>query len=227
MKVPSAVAIAVEISAISTELVSALDRSGSANGCCQWRRVKPCQVKLNRPLLSLNENRMTMKTGMNRYSSASADQMASAQLRTPSPRGRRRGGASSSCSASATAGDASIVTSDRRLGEVARAQQPGVDEDADEDEQHQRERQRRRGRVVEDVQELRLDDVADHVLARGAEQRGVDEVAAGRDEREQRAGEDPGQRERHGDLPERGRPARVEVGGRLDQPPVDLLQRHV
>ena len=34
MNVPSAVAIAVEISAISTELVSAFARSGSANGCC-------------------------------------------------------------------------------------------------------------------------------------------------------------------------------------------------
>ena len=69
-------AIAVEISAISTEFVSAFARSGSANGCCQWRRVKPCQVKLKRPWLSLNENRMTMKTGMNRYSSASTDQIA-------------------------------------------------------------------------------------------------------------------------------------------------------
>ena len=79
MNVPSAVAIAVEISAISTEFVSAFARSGSANGCCQWRRVKPCQVKLNRPWLSLNENAMTMKTGMNRYSSASTDQIPSAQ----------------------------------------------------------------------------------------------------------------------------------------------------
>src|SRR3954470_15902337 len=158
MNVPSAVAMSVASTAISSEVVSAWARSGSANGCFQWRRVKPSQGKLNRPLLSLNENRTTMKTGMNRYSSASADQMASAQLRTPSPRGRRPGAASSSCSVSATAGDASTVMSDRRLGEVARAEQPGVHEDADEDEQHQRERQRRRGRIVEDVQELRLDD---------------------------------------------------------------------
>src|SRR3954451_18616176 len=227
MKVPSAVAITVAMIATSTEFVRAFERSGSANGCCQWRRVKPCQVKLNRPWLSLNEKRMTMKTGMNRYSSASADQMASAQLRTPSPRGRPRGGASSSCSASATAGDASTVMSDRRLGEVARAEQPGVDEDADEDEQHQRERQRRRRRVIEDVQELRLDDVADHVLARGAEQRGVDEVAAGRDEREQRAGEDSRQRERQRDLAKGGGAAGVAVGGGLQQAGVDLLQRHV
>src|SRR5689334_4205841 len=84
MNVPRAVAIAGEISAISTEFVSAFDRSESAKGCCQWRRVKPCQVKLNRPLLSLNENRTTMKTGMNRYSSASADQMPRNQWRSRS-----------------------------------------------------------------------------------------------------------------------------------------------
>src|SRR3954468_4095998 len=84
MKVPSAVAIAVEISAISTEFVSALARSGSANGCAQWRSVKPSQVKLKRPLLSLNENRTTMKTGMNRYSRASTDQMPKNQWRTRS-----------------------------------------------------------------------------------------------------------------------------------------------
>ena len=35
MNVPSAVAISVAITAISTLLVSALDRSGSANGCAQ------------------------------------------------------------------------------------------------------------------------------------------------------------------------------------------------
>ena len=73
MNVPSAVAIAVEISAISTELVNAFARSGSANGCAQWRSVKPCQVKLKRPWLSLNENAMMMKIGMKRYSSASTD----------------------------------------------------------------------------------------------------------------------------------------------------------
>src|SRR3954463_12708241 len=84
MNVPSAVAIAGEIKAISTELVSAFERWESANGCCQWRRVKPCQVKLKRPLLSLNENRTTMKTGMNRYSSASADQMPRIQWRNRS-----------------------------------------------------------------------------------------------------------------------------------------------
>ncbi len=95
MNVPSAVAIAVEISAISTLLVSAFARSGSANGSAQWRSVKPCQVKLKRPWLSLNENRTTMKTGMNRYSSASTDQTPSAPVaqlvaRLEPPRRRRR-----------------------------------------------------------------------------------------------------------------------------------------
>src|SRR5215218_3001770 len=82
MNVPSAVAISVESSATSTEFVSAFERSGSENGWAQWRRVRPCQVKLKRPLLSLKENRTTMKTGMNRYSSASADQIPRPQWRS-------------------------------------------------------------------------------------------------------------------------------------------------
>ncbi len=103
MKVPSTTAISVEMIAISTELISALDRSGSANGCCQWRRVKPSQVKLKRPLLSLNENRTTMKTGMNRYSSASADQMPSAQWRS-----RSRVAELERCGAGALAGGGAV-----------------------------------------------------------------------------------------------------------------------
>ena len=66
MNVPSAVAISVAMIAISSEFLSAVARSGLANGCAQWSSVKPCQVKLKRPWLSLNENRTTMKTGMNR-----------------------------------------------------------------------------------------------------------------------------------------------------------------
>ena len=66
MKVPSAVAMIVEISAISSEFFIAVARSGLANGCAQWSSVKPCHVKLKRPLLSLNENRTTMKIGRNR-----------------------------------------------------------------------------------------------------------------------------------------------------------------
>src|SRR3954467_12506837 len=112
MKVPSAVAIAVEISAISTELVNAFDRSGSENGCSQWRSVKPCQVKLNRPLLSLNENRTTMKTGMNGYSSASADQMPRTQLRRPARDAPppEWGAVTPSATARPAGGAASIVT---------------------------------------------------------------------------------------------------------------------
>jgi hypothetical protein len=66
MNVPSAVAISVAMIAISTEFFSATARSGLANGLAQWSSVKPCQVKLKRPRLSLKENRTTMKTGMNR-----------------------------------------------------------------------------------------------------------------------------------------------------------------
>src|SRR4051812_2995316 len=86
MKVPSAVAITVEMRAITSEFLSADARSGSANGCAQCSSVNPCHVKLNRPLLSLNENRTTMKIGMKRYSSASADQAPSANVRQRSER---------------------------------------------------------------------------------------------------------------------------------------------
>ena len=66
MKVPSAVAISVAMIAISTEFLSAVARSGFANGCAQCSSVKPCHVKLKRPWGSLNENRTTMKTGTKR-----------------------------------------------------------------------------------------------------------------------------------------------------------------
>ena len=66
MNVPSAVASSVAQSAISSEFLSAIARSGLANGSFQWSSVKPCHVKLKRPLLSLNENRTTMKIGMKR-----------------------------------------------------------------------------------------------------------------------------------------------------------------
>ena len=66
MKVPSTVASSVENSAISTEFFRATARSGFANGSAQCDSVKPCQVKLKRPWLSLNENSTTMKIGMKR-----------------------------------------------------------------------------------------------------------------------------------------------------------------
>jgi hypothetical protein len=66
MNVPSTVARTVASSAISTEFLSATARSGFSNGLSQWSRVKPCQVKLKRPWLSLKENITTMKIGMKR-----------------------------------------------------------------------------------------------------------------------------------------------------------------
>ena len=92
---------------------------------------------------------------------------------------------------------------------------------------HQDERQRRRGRVVADLEVAALDDVADHVLVRRAEQLGVDEVAGRRDEREQGAGHDARHRERQGDAQEDVAPAAVEVVARLQQAVVDPLQRGV
>ena len=72
----------------------------------------------------------------------------------------------------------------------------GVDEQRGEDQRHQDERQRRGRRVVDQLEELRLDHVADHVLARRPEELGVDEVARRGNEREQRPGHDPGRRQR-------------------------------
>src|ERR1700750_938384 len=184
MNVPSAVAISVARIATSSEVTSAFARSGSANGCFQWRRVNPCQVKLNRPLLLLKPNNTTMKTGMNRYSSASADQTASPMWRNLSPSGRLSGLAAGA--EVGARGASTTAISDRRLGQVLGAEELRVDRDAHQNESHQGERQRGRRRVIQDVQELRLDHVADHVLVRRAEQRGVDEVTARRDEGQQR-----------------------------------------
>ncbi len=82
-------------------------------------------------------------------------------------------------------------------------------------------------RVVELHQEQAVDDVADHVLLRRPEQLGVDVVTGGRDEGQQRAGDQPGHRQRQGDLAERREPVGVQVLARLDQPQVDLLQAGV
>ena len=56
----------VVINAIINEFFIAVARSGFANGWAQWSSVKPCHVKLKRPLLSLNENATITKIGMNR-----------------------------------------------------------------------------------------------------------------------------------------------------------------
>jgi hypothetical protein len=55
MNVPSVTAMIVDTSAISSEFCSAVARSPLAKGCSQCFSVKPCQVKLKRPWLSLNE----------------------------------------------------------------------------------------------------------------------------------------------------------------------------
>ena len=94
------------------------------------------------------------------------------------------------------------------------------------DEGHQDEAQRRGLRVVLDHQVLVLDDVADH------DWRGVPSRAAlmKSPQAGMKVSSEPARcraaRARR-DLAEGGRAARVEVGRRLDQALVDLLQRHV
>ena len=92
---------------------------------------------------------------------------------------------------------------------------------------HQHEGERRGRRIVDQGEELRLDDVPDHRLVGPAEQLRVDEVAGGGDERQHGRREHARQRERQRHPHERPSRARVEVLGRLDQPPVDLLERDV
>ena len=55
MNVPSATAMTVVTSAMISEFCSAVVRSELEKGCSQCLSVKPCQVKLKRPWLSLNE----------------------------------------------------------------------------------------------------------------------------------------------------------------------------
>ncbi len=112
-----------------------------------------------------------------------------------------------------------IVADDRR-----RAESPEVGDDRDHDQRHQGERERRRGRIVGQVQELPLDDVADHGLVRAAEEVGIDVVADSRDERQQHAGEDPRERARQRDPAERLARGRVEVLRRLDEPAVEPFE---
>ena len=66
MNVPSVTAISVVSAAIESDVVNADCRPSTPNGSFQCFSVKPCQVKLKRPLLSLNENRTITKIGMNR-----------------------------------------------------------------------------------------------------------------------------------------------------------------
>ncbi len=97
----------------------------------------------------------------------------------------------------------------------------------DQDDRHQHEGERRRRRVVGLFEVERLDHVADHLVARAAEELGVDVVAGGGDEGQQGAGDDPRRRERQRHPPEGLRRARVEVLGGLDQAHVEPLEAGV
>ena len=66
MNVPSATEMSVVIAAIDSELRKASSSPTGPNGSFQCLSVKPCHVKLKRPLLSLNENRTITKIGMKR-----------------------------------------------------------------------------------------------------------------------------------------------------------------
>jgi hypothetical protein len=72
-----------------------------------------------------------------------------------------------------------------------------------------------------------LDDIADHVGARPAEQRGVHVIADIGDENEQETGEDARGGKRQDDLHEGGHGRGVEIVGGAHQPAVQLLQHHV
>ena len=62
----------VEIAAISIDTFSALNRPGTWNGSFQCLSVHPCQTKLKRLWVLLNENQMMITIGNSRYASASA-----------------------------------------------------------------------------------------------------------------------------------------------------------
>jgi hypothetical protein len=72
-------------------------------------------------------------------------------------------------------------------------------------------------RPVAVVEELAPQRLADHQRVGAAEQIGDDELAGDRDEDRKRAGDDAGQRQREGDLPEGADRRAAEIGGRLEQ----------
>jgi hypothetical protein len=61
--VPSVVAITVEMAAISIDTFSAPSRPGTWNGSFQCLSVHPCQTKLKRLWVLLNENQMMIAIG--------------------------------------------------------------------------------------------------------------------------------------------------------------------
>src|SRR5207247_5356371 len=72
----------------------------------------------------------------------------------------------------------------RSSRELLRPDGTRVERNPEQDRRHENERHRRGGRVVDQLEELRLDDVADHVLLRRAEQLRIDEVTCGGNEGE-------------------------------------------
>ena len=60
---PITTATAVTMTAIVIEFHSAVVRSGMSNSSRYHRSVKPCQTKLNLPLVSLKPNRIITRIG--------------------------------------------------------------------------------------------------------------------------------------------------------------------
>src|SRR6476646_11571460 len=100
-----------------------------------------------------------------------------------------------------------------------------VDHDEHREGRHERDRERRAERPVLGVAERVADDVPDELELPAAEAVRNDVFAAHRDEHEQGAGHDAGQREPERDVSEGRERPRPEVGGGLDQRPVHPLER--
>src|SRR5262252_6175394 len=98
-----------------------------------------------------------------------------------------------------------------------------VHDDEHRQDRHQRDRERRAEWLVLGLLELVADDVADELVISAAQDAGDDVLAGHRDEHQQRPGDETGQGEPEGNLPERRERARPEVGGGLDQRPVHPL----
>src|SRR6266508_2875636 len=115
----------------------------------------------------------------------------------------------------------------RSAGQLFGAQESGIDGHRNENSRHQDEREGGSSRIVVLTDEPALDDIADHLALWIAEQLSVYEVADRRNEHEDRAGKDSGQRQREGDPSKGLPPAGVKIVCRLDQPRINLLEGHV
>src|SRR6266487_12200 len=74
--------------------------------------------------------------------------------------------------------------------ELLRSDHAGVERHHQENRRHQDERHRGRGRIVGELEELRLDHISDHVVLWRTEELRIDEVAGGRNERQKRPCDD-------------------------------------